>query len=265
MFNNLIESSSHAREFKRRGSFILFTSVTYALLLTIAGVMSIYAYDARMDDQNAVSITMLSPMDFAPVKPQPTSHATAPRGNTNNGRNYAEREKPEATVDQPHIAPTAISAAPNTNPSLPPGIPFVVGPGNSDPDIGVGPANSGNGGSSEINSGRTPAIKIEPPPAAPVPKPIIRRSQKVINSDALYLPKPPYPPFAKQIKVQGVVSVQVLIDETGKVVSAKTISGHPLLAAAAQKAAYEARFSPTMLGDHPVKVSGVITYNFLLQ
>ena len=50
MFNNLIESTSHAGEFKRRGSFVLFTTATYVLLFVIGGVMSIYAYDARLED-----------------------------------------------------------------------------------------------------------------------------------------------------------------------------------------------------------------------
>jgi TonB family protein len=67
------------------------------------------------------------------------------------------------------------------------------------------------------------------------------------------------------MRVQGMVSVQVLIDETGKVVSAKAVSGNPVLMPAAQQAAYGARFSPTKLGDQAVKVSGVITYNFVLQ
>jgi protein TonB len=71
--------------------------------------------------------------------------------------------------------------------------------------------------------------------------------------------------MAKQIHVQGTVNVQVLIDEKGNVVSATPVSGHPLLMHAARTAALQARFSPTMLGDQPVKVSGVITYNFLLN
>jgi TonB family protein len=74
-----------------------------------------------------------------------------------------------------------------------------------------------------------------------------------------------YSALAKQLKIQGVVSVQVLIDETGKVVSAKAVGGSPFLTVEAQKAALQARFSPTLLGDQPVKVSGVITYNFVLQ
>src|ERR1051325_4082353 len=62
MFNNLIESSSHAREYKRRGSFLLFTTGVYAVLLLLAGVASIYAYDARLEEQT----TQLELIGFVP-------------------------------------------------------------------------------------------------------------------------------------------------------------------------------------------------------
>src|SRR5688572_23948254 len=52
MFNNLIESSSHAKEFKRRGSFLLFTTATYVVLFAVTGVISIYAYDAHLESQS---------------------------------------------------------------------------------------------------------------------------------------------------------------------------------------------------------------------
>jgi protein TonB len=87
----------------------------------------------------------------------------------------------------------------------------------------------------------------------------------VLNGLAVSLPKPPYPPIAKQAGIQGSVNVQVLVDEAGRVISAKAVSGSPMLMHAAQQAALEARFSPTMLGDQAVKVSGVIVYNFMLQ
>jgi protein TonB len=86
----------------------------------------------------------------------------------------------------------------------------------------------------------------------------------VLNGLAVFLPKPPYPPLAKQAGAQGPVNVQVLIDEDGKVISAKAVSGNPLLLRAAQQAAFGARFSPTKLNQQAVKVSGVITYNFQL-
>ena len=59
--------------------------------------------------------------------------------------------------------------------------------------------------------------------------------------------------------------MQVLVDETGRVISAKVVAGNPALARAAQRAALNARFSPTKLGEQAVKVSGIIIYNFVLQ
>jgi len=53
-----------------------------------------------------------------------------------------------------------------------------------------------------------------------------------------------------------------MIDEHGKVVSAKAVNGHPLLRQVAETAALNARFKPTTLSGIPVKVTGVIVYNF---
>ena len=82
---------------------------------------------------------------------------------------------------------------------------------------------------------------------------------------AVSLPQPPYPAMARQIHVFGQVQVQILVDENGKVVSAQAVSGHPLLVTAAKDAALRARFTPTKLNGVPVKIQGVITYNFVLQ
>lgn len=85
----------------------------------------------------------------------------------------------------------------------------------------------------------------------------------VLNGKATSLPKPEYPPAAMAVRASGAVSIQVLIDESGNVVSANAVSGHPLLRAASESAARGAKFLPTLVGGNPVKVSGVITYNFV--
>lgn len=85
----------------------------------------------------------------------------------------------------------------------------------------------------------------------------------VLNGKAVRLPRPPYPPAARAVRAAGAVSIQVLIDENGKVFSATALSGHPLLRAAARQAACGAAFTPTQLMGNPVKVNGVITYNFV--
>lgn len=84
----------------------------------------------------------------------------------------------------------------------------------------------------------------------------------VLNGKAISLPAPEYPAIAKQAKASGAVLVQVTIDENGSVISAHAASGHPLLQAPAVAAARQAKFSPTLLMGEPVKVTGVIVYNF---
>ncbi|MBS1794792.1 MAG: TonB family protein [Acidobacteria bacterium] len=86
----------------------------------------------------------------------------------------------------------------------------------------------------------------------------------VLNGKATNLVKPPYPAAAKAVRAEGTVNVQVTIDEEGNVVSATAVSGHPLLRANAVQAARQSKFSPTTLEGKPVKVTGVIVYNFAL-
>ena len=82
---------------------------------------------------------------------------------------------------------------------------------------------------------------------------------------ALELPKPSYPPIARKAHVSGQATVQLLIDVDGTVLKAVAVSGHPLLYGVSVEAAKNARFSPTKLDGTPVKVTGVIVYNFVSQ
>lgn len=85
----------------------------------------------------------------------------------------------------------------------------------------------------------------------------------VLNGKAVSLPLPAYPAAAKAVGAAGSVNVAVTIDETGNVIESEAISGHPLLRSAAVEAARGAQFSPTMLSGTPVKVKGVVVYNFV--
>ena len=89
--------------------------------------------------------------------------------------------------------------------------------------------------------------------------------QGILNGYAESLPKPAYPPIARAAHAQGTVEVAVLIDFDGKVIAASVISGHPLLQAACVQAARSSVFKPTKLEGQPVKVTGVIQYNFVAQ
>lgn len=87
----------------------------------------------------------------------------------------------------------------------------------------------------------------------------------ILNSKAIDLPKANYPAEAKKSQVSGQVQVKVLVDETGKVISAEALFGPESLRAAAVEAAKRARFKPTVIDGVAVKVSGIITYDFKAQ
>ncbi len=88
---------------------------------------------------------------------------------------------------------------------------------------------------------------------------------KIENGKVISKPQPAYPPIAKAARAHGTVQVYLIVDEEGKVVAAQAVGGHPLLQLAAVKAAREARFTPTLMNGKPVKVTGMITYNFVLE
>ena len=264
MFNNLIESSSHAREYKRRGSFLLFTTGVYAMLLVLGGVASIYAYDARLEEQSLEIVTLLPPLEVTAEQPEVALRPNQPRETNPRETGVPERATAMLSVNHPEVVPDNISTAPNKNLPLPESGPVIIGTR----DLGIGPASGpgtlNGGGRQVVAPAQIVTLPDQPPPPPEPPKPPRVISKGVITGLAISLPKPNYPPMAKQIRLQGQVSVQVLVDETGRVVSAKALSGHPLLTLEAQKAAMQARFAPTKLSDQPVKVSGVITYNFVL-
>jgi Ca-activated chloride channel family protein len=113
-------------------------------------------------------------------------------------------------------------------------------------------------GATNIDASAPSAPTLSPSPSN-VPKII---SGGVLNGKAVSLPKPAYPQVARAAKASGSVVVQVTVDESGNVISANVVSGHPLLTAAAANAASKSKFSPTMLSGKPVKVTGTIVYNF---
>lgn len=265
MFNNLVESDLHKKETARRSWFFLGTTAAYALFLMVAGVVSIYAYDAHLEEQtNEYIVTFIPPVQPTEAPPQ---RNTASRSSADDTRRIPERREAIARIGDSTTPPDKISSAPLKVRELPPGLVKITG---RDVDVGTTGVPSNMPGNHNPAGGTQNTVRVEieeapPVRATPTPAPpkVLKISQ-VLNGRALRLPKPPYPQLALTARITGVVAVQVLIDESGKVLSAQAISGHPLLRPAAAQAARQALFSPTILGDQPVKVSGVITYNFML-
>ena len=139
----------------------------------------------------------------------------------------------------------------------------------------VSPSNSAelkNVSADTTTNGPIAGLDSEPPPSPVVdspsvgPKPILKPvSGGVLNGVAISLPSPTYPETARRMRQSGTVTIEVVIDETGKVIAAQAASGPTTLREAAVQAALRARFSPTKLSGQPVKVSGTINYKFALS
>ncbi|HEU4711335.1 MAG TPA: TonB family protein [Pyrinomonadaceae bacterium] len=190
----------------------------------------------------AVAPQPTAPVTTAPATTNPTTKPAVeqPKPNTNTAANKARdnRKTPPATT-APDL-PAASSSATKFN---------------------VAPVDLKTPG--EVVTAQEVRVSLEEPP--PAPRPILKPiSGGVLNGTALSLPQPIYPEAAKRMRTAGMVAVEVILDETGKVVSATATTGPTILRDAAVQAALKARFSPTKLSGQPVKVSGVINYKFAL-
>ena len=114
------------------------------------------------------------------------------------------------------------------------------------------------------NSSNAQRVNVANDGDAPAPRILKPISGGVLNGKALSLPVPTYPQIAMRSRTTGIVEVEVTVDENGKIISARATAGPTALREAAVEAAKRARFSPTKLSGAPVKVVGVINYNFTL-
>lgn len=270
MFDKLIVSEPESANIKDRSGYFLVTSVVVGVLFVTGVVISIFASDYGLGTDNFELVKMIAPVESAatapePPRPQPRLRSTSAASPTNA---IQTRKVVMANINESPVIPKEISTAPNRVASRPPGK-YEISDTDSEPLGSSGRSQSGASIDVPGTLAAAAPVEVTPPPipepppvkAQPVAKPVTK-SLGVINGLATNLPKPNYPPAAKAVNIQGKVDVQVLIDETGKVVSAKAVSGNALLREAAVSAARQARFTPTTLSNVPVKVTGVIVYNF---
>ncbi|HJX92234.1 MAG TPA: TonB family protein [Pyrinomonadaceae bacterium] len=258
MFDNLVESSSHKDDISRKGSFVVATAAIYGVLLVAFFVAGIYWYDNHLGEMELELTTLVAPV---PVPQQQKEEPKQEAKPVKVEQNVDVRKELIADVTRTELVPKEVSAKASDIPPVRKGVTTVLGSENSS---SAAPMPAGPGAGTVVTAPTKVAIADEPPPPAPTP-PRAPISGGVLNGKAISLPKPAYPPIARAAHAAGTVVVQVLIDENGNVVSAHAVSGHPLLQAVAVGAARQARFSPTKLSGQPVKVTGVIQYNFVAQ
>jgi periplasmic protein TonB len=261
MFDNLVESSSHKADIERKGSFIIVTAVIYGVLLLAFFVAGIYWYDNHLGEMELELTTLVAPVPVPQAKQPEQKQEAKP---VKPEQNVDVRRELIADVTRTELVPKEVSAKASDVPPVRRGVTTVLGTADSSAAAPM-PAGPGSG---TVTTGPTKVDIAGEPPPPEAPKPTPPRapiSGGVLNGKAISLPKPPYPQIARAAHAAGTVVVQVLIDENGNVVSAHAVSGHPLLQAVAVQAARQARFSPTKLSGQPVKVTGVIQYNFVAQ
>jgi len=128
------------------------------------------------------------------------------------------------------------------------------------------PVWSGDGPDQPMTTEVAPA----PPPPQVKPQPSMatspaknqKASEGVLQGSAVTKVQPLYPASAKRFNASGPVEVQIFISETGLVINAKAISGHPLLREAAVEAARKWVFKPTTMNGVPVETQLALTFVF---
>ncbi len=288
MFEKLVITESESSQPNRKWYF-LFSSAVLSTTLVTALLVSLFSVEISLGTDNFDMVQLVAPVEQPVAEPPPPepNNESQPRVATKQATASVPqtRERPKRRVnmarvnESPRSVPKNVSTRPNTYQSRPVGdfdlgkLDIGAGGSYSPRRTGNGVSGSGSGATSSVGQGgsdsaeaKTPPPPPPPPRKAPPKRQVAKKritSLGVINGKATRLPKPRYSAAARAVRAKGKVRVRVLIDENGRVVSANAVAGHPLLRSAAEVAAREARFLPTLLSGEPVKTSGVIVYNFL--
>lgn len=256
MFDQMIESKK-SRYGRRSGRFFMLTTAVYCLGIAAAGVGAVFGFSPVLAEEFSLS-SMLAPPTQPPTQPR-TVVAQFPAGRT-------------AAVVEGFVPPKKVVEIPDPGDAAKYPVKFREGfvPGSPTGENGAGPGVPGGRDDYSIAPPppalKPPAAKPEPP-AQTDPKPAAEKkvSEGVLRGMAIRRVTPAYPAMARQIRLSGQVQVQITISEEGTVLEAAAINGHPLLRSAALDAARQWLFTPTRLGQVPVKVQGLLTFEFKLQ
>src|SRR5678816_1571975 len=170
--------------------------------------------------------TLVAPVPVPQQQKEPEKQAEAKPQKVE--QNVDIRKELVASVDESRLPPKEISAKASDVPPVRRGVTTVIGSSDSN---AAAPMPAGPGSGNIVGAPARVQIADEPPPPE-APKPTPPRapiSGGVLNGKAISLPKPAYPPIARAAHASGTVVVQVTIDENGNVISARAVSGHPLL------------------------------------
>ncbi len=278
MFDELVETQPTATEAKGRKSYFVGATLVLSITLFAALIVSIFAVDLDVDINEMDMLSIVAPID-TPVEQKRPELESAPKDKPkveaapSGAQRITVRQDTVARLDEsPTTVPTTVATTATSAKERPVTGNYVIGDfdfdGANTGKVARGPGGTGTegdglGGDTMVaKGGEEPAQPAPPPVVKPAPKRSLVQTMGVINGRATSLPMPTIPPAAKVANVAGTVAVQVLVDENGNVISANAVSGSQLLRASSEAAARRAKFNATTVDGTPVRVSGVINYNF---
>jgi protein TonB len=134
------------------------------------------------------------------------------------------------------------------------------------PRTPAGPAYDGPPGIPHGDPAGVALLNVGPPiPTPPVPKTPIRQGGDIRPPKKTRHVAPIYPPIALANKVDGVVILEVVIAENGRVQDVRVLRSRPLLDQAALDAVRQWQFTPTLLNGEPVPIVMTVTVSFELK
>lgn len=113
----------------------------------------------------------------------------------------------------------------------------------------------------------TPKQTPSGPNTGPTSPPAPAGSPLAVGSLVSYATRqatPVYPTAAKNMRMTGLVKVEVMVNEAGEVAEVQNTSGPSMLQSAAKDAIRKWRFKPFLRDGLPVKATGFINFNFAL-
>lgn len=173
---------------------------------------------------------------------------------------------PSTAVPAPSTPATAASRTPASAPSRTPASAASRTPAST--------ASRTPGGALSRPMAEAPRRAIPPPPPPPPPERLQRQpgpverisvNDTISQANLIHRVAPAYPEVARRAGIEGTVRLSVLIGVDGKVKQVRVLSGHPMLAVAAEEAVWQWLYKPTLVQGEPVEVRPEIHVNFRLS
>lgn len=209
---------------------VLLSVLVHTLAVGFVVIAPILATDELPEPRRATEFVVVQPV--APPAPQPPAQIAPSRRIS---ADAAPVEEPDGVEPEPIETPRADQfEAPND---------VVAGVVTGDPGV-------------------VPELAPPPPPA---PAPLVRVGGAIRAPQKIVHVAPEYPDIARASRTTGIVILEAVIGEDGRVREVRVLRSAPLLDEAAARAVRQWQFTPTLLNGQPVPVVMTVTVAFSLN